>query len=315
MDFVEPPFGGESVEVPLLSSTSMSPNDSEWLELRRRNSFVDATGKLDTTRPQSEIAGFVQSWLYFGLLAVLCDKTIDGHGFSTLGKRWPRIVKSELVKSALTDMKLSALHLPYAKCMDALERHQKLLVKADEAVRWVEGHFTGRLSKLVDLILLSVKVLIGTIAQSYDCAGDNMFGKLCGASLQWYRVAQRRGDHPKASDRALEARMIENGWCVHQIRKILSTFSYQTAYYFARLPRPRSGRLGHETCSEVSCRGWDSKPGATYARHATVGCTCSSISVSSQEVAEIIRGNKIPLVSIEEDVHGSMSLKLHKRKR
>jgi hypothetical protein len=199
--------------------------------------------------------------------------------------------------------------------MHVLERHKTLLVKADEAARWAEGHFTNNSSKLLDLVLLSVKVLIGTIAHSYDNASDNMFEKLCGTSLQWYDIAQRRGDCLKAADRALEVTMIENGWCVHQIRKLLSTFSYQTAYYFARLPRPRSGRLGHETCNSISCRGWDSKPGSTHARHATEACSCQTITVSSREVAEIIRSEQIPLVSIEEDVHGTLSLKLHTRRR
>lgn len=307
MDFVEPPFGGEGVEVPLVGSTVMSRNDSEWLEHSTRNPFIDATGNLDVIRPQSEIAGFVQSWLYFGLLAVLCDKTIDGCDFSTPGKHWPRVINSELVKSALIDMKLSVLRLPHNECIGALRRHQTLLGKADEAVGWFEDHCTGTSNELVDLILLSVKVLIYTVARSYDCAGDDMFGNLTGTSLYWR--------HSEAAYRALRAIMLENGWCGHQIQKVVSTFGYQTAYYLARLPRPRSGRLGHKTCTGISCRGWDSKPGATHARHATAGCVCPTISVSSREVAEIIRANKIPLVSIEENVHGSLSLKLHSKKR
>jgi hypothetical protein len=315
MDFVEPPFGGEGLEVPLVGLTVMDLTDNEWTEYRRRSPFVDAAGNLDVARPQQDIAGFIQSWLYFGLLAVLSDTTIEGRDLSIPGKRWSTVISSELVASELTDIKLGVLRLPRDKCMIELERHKTLLVKADEAVRWAERQFIGQPSKLVDLILLSVKVLIGTIAESYDCVCANMFEQLCGTSIQWYRIAKKRGDPLKAADRALQNKMIENGWCVHQIQKILSTFSYQTAYYFARLPRPRSARLGHMACTDSSCKGWDSKPGDTRARHATGTCACPTVSVSSVKVAEIIRSNQIPLVSIEEDATGVLSLKLHTRNR
>lgn len=315
MDFVEPPLGGDGMEVPLVSSTVMGPDDGEWLQYRDRSSFVDTVGRLDITRSEGEIAGFIQSWLYFGLLAVLSDNTINGHDFSTPGKRWSTVVSSDLVASVLINMKLSVLRLPRQKCMDVLRRHKTLLVNADEAARWAESHFTQRSSDLVDLILLSVKVLIGTISHSYDIAHDNMFEQLCGTSLQWHDIAQRRGDKSKAADRALETKMMENGWCIHQTHKVLSTFSYQTAYYFARLPRPKSGRLGHETCTKTLCRGWDSKPGFTSARHATDTCTCPTISISSVDVAKVIRSGQIPLVSIEEDLHGSLTLKLHTKTR
>ena len=306
MDFVEPPFGGENVEIPLVSPAVMRPEESEWTKAIRN---------LDVHRPQEEVAGSVQSWLYLGLLAVLTNKTIDGHDFSTRGAHCSTVISSKLVVAALIEMKVSVLRKPQYDCMAALVRQKTLLVEAETAVRRVESHFSECSSELIDLMILSVKIFIGTVAHSYDSAQHNMFELLCGTSMQWYDIAQKRGDQSKAADRALEAKMIDNGWCVHQIHKILSTFSYQTCYFFARLPRPRSGRLEHANCNKVSCRGWDSKPGVTGARHASDTCTCATVSVSSAEVARIIRSGRIPLVSINEDVHGSLSLELHTKTR
>ncbi|KAH5429435.1 hypothetical protein HBI32_070870 [Parastagonospora nodorum] len=315
MDFVEPPLGGEAVEVPLVTSTVMGPDDDEWLKFRNQCPFLDDFGTLDIISSQGKIAEFIQSWLYFGLLAVLSNKVITGRDFSTSGKHWSKVVSSDLVASTLVDMKLTVLRMPRDECMNALRRHKTLLVEAEVAARWVESHFFRSSSELIDLIILSVKVLIETISTSYDCAHNNMFEHLCGTSLQWYDTAKSGGDHSKAADRALESKMMENGWCLHQTCKVLSTFSYQTAYYFARLPRPRSAGLGHELCTEKSCKGWDSKPNHTNARHATETCTCPTISISSVDVAKVIRSGQIPLVSIEEDAHGSLTLKLHTRKR
>lgn len=309
MDFVEAPFGGEGIEVPLVGFTAIGPDDTEWSEYRKQSPFVDADGNLDITRPQEEIAGSIQSWLYFGLLSVLDNKIIDVQDFSTVGKCWPTVVDSKRVASALIDTKASVHSLPARSRKPILQRQRVLLIKADEAARWVENHFTGHSSDLVDLILLSVKILIGTIACSFDYVQGGMrFGT-------WYDAAQKRNDHLKAASRALKTKMIEIGWCVHQTYKVLSTFNYQTAYFFARLPRPISARLGHKRCTKDSCKGWDSKIRRTRARHETETCTCSSVNVSSVEVAEIIRSNQIPLVSIEEDIHGDLSLKLHAMKR
>lgn len=284
----------------------MGPEESEWFR---------SVDQLDFFHPEEENAGLLQSLLYFGLIAVISNKTIDGNRFSTRGKRWPTIVSSQLVASALIEVKINVLRLPRDACMELLQRHKKLLVKADSAVRQAERHFTRCSSSLIDLILLSVKILIGTIVHSYDCALDNTFDHLCGTPIQWCDIAQRRGDRSRAAHRELETKMMQNGWCIHQAHKILSTFSYQTAYYFARLPRPRSARLGHDRCSRKSCKGWDSNPGNTHACHVTDACACSTISVSSADVAKIIRSDRIPLVSIEEDVLGNLSLKLHTKTR
>jgi hypothetical protein len=315
MDFVKSPLGGEGIEVPLVTSMVIGPGADEWLQYRDRAPFIDTDGRLDISSSQDDIAGFVQCWLYFGLLAVVSNTTINGHDFSTPGKHWPIVVSSELVGSAIIDMQRSVLRLPQKQRAHIFQRHKTTLVKADEAARWVASYSTRSNSDILDLILLSVKVLIGTICHAFNFVHDGMFEKMYADSLQWYSVAERRGDQSTAADRALKTKMAENGWCVHQIHKVLSTFSYQTAYYFARLPRPGSARVGHETCTKSSCRGWNSKPGRTSTRHAMEACTCSIISISSFDVAGVIQSGQIPLVSIEEDAHGSPTLKLHTKER
>jgi hypothetical protein len=316
MDFIEAPFGGEGVEVPLVTSTVIRPGDDICMWYHNQRPPVYYSARLDIFSFQGSIATFIQEWLYFGLLAVLCDTTITVYDFSTPGKRGSGVVSSELVKSKLINMQLSVLRLPETERADVLQRHGRILSDANEAVHWVESHFTLRsdLSDLIDLIVLSVKVLIGTISRSYDCAHtpDSRPQKAIG--LDWFDVAHRQGNQLTAAGRAIEVKMIKNGWCVHQIHKVLSTFSYQTAYYFAKLPRPGSARLVHEICSTKSCRGWNSQPGHTSARHATDTCTCPTVSISSVDVAKVIQGGHIPLVSIEEDMHGSLSLRLHTKR-
>jgi hypothetical protein len=298
MDFGETPFGGKNVEVPLVTSAVIRPG---------------------ICRSQMSTAGFIQERLYLGLLAFLCDTTISGHNFSASGQHWSRVISSEMVKLRLVNFQLSVLRLGEKERKDVYWRHKNILLKANEAARLVERHFSmcSSSSDLVELILLSVRVLIGTVYRSYYdwLPASNYEIRVLGhGDMAWSRVAQRQGGQLTAADRILEAKMIENGWCTHQIHKVLSTFSYQAAYYISKLPRSGSARVVHTTCKKNSCKGWNSKPGLTRPRHVTESCSCATISISSTDVAKVIQGGDIPLVSIEEDAHGSLALKLHTRR-
>jgi hypothetical protein len=316
MDFVEAPFGGEGVEVPLVTSTVIRPGDDRCMWYHNQRSPVHYPAGLDVSGLQGSAATCIQEWLYFGLLAALCNTTIKGYDLSIPGKRGIRVVSSELVRSKLLDLQLSVLKLPKNERVDVLRRHRRILWRANKAVHRFERQLTVHTdaSDFIDLVLLSVKVLIGTISGSYDRAHTKDYRPQEAIDLDWFDVAHRQGDQLTAAGRAIEAKMTENGWCIHQIHKVLSTFSYPTAYYLAKVPRPGSARLAHESCSTRSCSGWNSNPGHTSARHATDTCTCQTISISSVDLAKVIQGGNIPLVSIEEDVHGNLSLKLHTKR-
>jgi hypothetical protein len=304
------------VEVPLITSIVIRPGDEIWMWYHDQRSPIHCSASLDTSSLQGSIATFMQEWLYFGLLAALCNTTIKGYDLSKLGKRQSRVVSSGLVRSMLINLQFSVLKAPKKERANVLQRHRRILWRANEAAHRFERQFAVRSdsSDSIDLILLSVKVLIGTISRSYDWARAENSRPQKAVGLGWFDVAHRQGDHLAGAGRAIELKMTENGWCIHQIHKVLATFSYQTAYHLAKLPRPRSARLVHESCSKKSCTGWNSKPGHTSASHATDTCTCQTISISSLDVAKVIQGGHIPLVSIEEDVHGSLSLKLHTKK-
>ena len=319
MDFVESPFGGEGVEVPLVTSTDIRPGDDNdiWMWYHDQRSplrYPDAG--MNVSSVQGAIATFIQDWLYFGLLAVLCNTTIKVYDFSTPGKHHGRVVSSELVRNKIISLQLSVLKVPKNERANMLEQHKRILRRANEAAHLFEKQFNVRASSSdsVDLILLSVKVLIGTISRSYDWTRVENSQPRNAIGLDWFDVAHRQGDHLSPAGRAIEAKMTENGWCLHQINKVLSTFSYQAAYQFAKLPRPGSAILTHENCSRESCRGWNSDPDHNSPCHATNACTCPTISISSVEVANIIQGGHIPLISIEEDVHGNLSLSLHTKR-
>lgn len=316
MDFAGSSHGGEDIEIPLVTSAVIGPDFDDWIHyLNRHPTIADSHGKWNDASSHDDIAGTVQCWLYFGLLAVLSGKTIDARYFSatTTGRDvGGPVVNSSLVRSNIIDLLLSVLRLPESECTQVIRRHNGILRAAGYFTQWLESHLTQRSSDLIDVILLSVKILIGTISTAYRNGKHGGYGVHARPLL--HDAAQGKDLGYQCADRALERKMKENGWCAHQINKVLSSFSYQTAYYFAKLPRPRSADLGHEDCTKVSCIAWNSVLGHTGARHATDGCSCPFISVSSVGVARIIQSGNIPLVSLEEDVDGNLALRLHTKK-
>lgn len=169
MDFIEAPFGGEGVQVPLIASTVIRPGDDIWMWYHNPKPSDHYSTRLDVSSSAESKATFIQEWLYFGLLAVLCDTAITGYNFSTPGERRLRVVSSQLVKSKIINMQVSVLQLPEKERTDVLQRHSRILSDANGAAHWAESHFTVRSnsSESIDLILLSVKVLISTISRSY----------------------------------------------------------------------------------------------------------------------------------------------------
>ncbi|KAH8730145.1 hypothetical protein GQ44DRAFT_756640 [Phaeosphaeriaceae sp. PMI808] len=312
MNFVTSPLCVDGIEVPLISLEVVSPVNYH----PEQRLYANAEGKLDLSRSQDRIARSIQKRLYFGLLSALSNSTFNLHNFSATGKRWPIVVDSDKVAAEIL-MQHDTLHnLCKRERKPMFQRHTQLLIQVSSVVEWLENQCAEHCNSLMELILLSVKILIQTIVHSYDDIAGWEPGRYHDPTVAvWYGTIQKRGERLGAASRALQSRMVENGWCIHQIHKVLSQFDYKTSYFFATLPRLKRGNICHDQCTEKSCQGWNSLPGATQARHQDVNCTCSTVSVSSVEVAKMIKKGHIPLVSVKEDEIQGLVLELHVMKR
>lgn len=340
MDFVPAPTGSPSflsIAVPLLVENGcryrMDQLEGDYRGFPRRVGFVGEDGELDLTRSQDEIAGFLQAWLYFGLLASLVGPDRDQDRF-TSGQ--PPIVNSVLVAEVLDEFgkkaseaaKLvktskasrSAARRFSSRCAHptrALQPQREAffltitehLQVAAEAVHRVEVHFREKAEKKLATITLSIKVLLGTLMhityEAYEC-----YPSLEPYELSIRPCTKRRQEVNLPASRLLLAHLLKHGWCRQQADVVLS-YPYDVAYFFARLQRsPRD----HSKCVH-KCVGWNAHEGKRLNDHREDGCKCLVLAVSTKEVAEIIRGGGTPLVRLRRDSEGKWTLQLIKKRR
>ncbi|KAF3933785.1 hypothetical protein ABW20_dc0101274 [Dactylellina cionopaga] len=261
-------------------------------------------------RTAYDVASFVQSFLYFGLLS-------DALGYAL---EPIELTKTEISEDGNTELKLSSdklkiLILNYqeqltSKGQQEGQRLLRLLESAKANLQQIERilHPTG---DPLPIVLLSVGVLIETLFTVYFnnySLGPN------------YAMLPRplvNGDiQTPASARLLEFQMKENGWCPTHIRHTLSSFSYSTNYYISQIrryppthsPSPTPMRRSHISCSVDSCVAYDTDPKTYQTAHYGDCGDCQTIKTPLDKLAKLVGEGKIPLIGITRGLGGEISL-------
>ncbi|KAF4544802.1 Het domain-containing protein [Lasiodiplodia theobromae] len=113
---------------------------------------------------------------------------------------------------------------------------------------------------------------------------------------------------PGRMEEILVNEMINVGWCRNQIAAFPS-MDASTAYYFTRLPPVR--KRDHSRCTARLCL-CDQLQGDYKPQH-TPQCTgdsCTFLGVTLDELDHIIQNNRLPIIKLEEQPGGEVSLKL-----
>ncbi|KND93687.1 hypothetical protein TOPH_01923 [Tolypocladium ophioglossoides CBS 100239] len=115
----------------------------------------------------------------------------------------------------------------------------------------------------------------------------------------WYRDYFKPGG-------ALEAQMLRGGWCPSEIEKIRSQFQgVFTMHYMSRLRL--GGRHGrHDACSLHACRAFQMDIDTYQPLHAGGDCDCAHVEVdASRSVSDILRSTgSYPVIRVEQSADG-----------
>ncbi|KAK5989645.1 hypothetical protein PT974_07900 [Cladobotryum mycophilum] len=254
--------------------------------------------------PSKEIGPFLQTWLFFGLLAESLSLNEVSPGV--------RLVEQT---EALEEIRLL---------------HEKCLVKDENGERHLTGlpvlemgplirertaldsNLTQRLIhvrnclQFANLMLLSVQELDEPIRYSL-CALGEMFttGLFTAASTANPRIEAPmvgfswHNNYIKPGG-AVETQMLERGWCPSEIDKIRAQFQgLHTMHYIGQLKKSESNR-SHENCSNHLCVAFQMDVTTYRPAHAVSECDCSHISIDRDEVHSILRyAGTYPVIRVE----------------
>ncbi|RSL63302.1 hypothetical protein CEP53_004487 [Fusarium sp. AF-6] len=233
--------------------------------------------KDDTTSPE-KTASILQSWLFFGLLSKSLKDKFRMDDFVKPSQK-DQFLSLKNLPSAIDVGDYRAEHHFVRDCMYAAT-----VIRRMDRLRRLDSSPAGETG-------LAVLVLAETLSTIIN--GPSRKAKY---NFKW-------------SSTFMQKHMRGLGWCPQQVAWVIVSCDPISACFLARLRRPSS--LSHDKCTEDSCVANNVQLDSTYQqRHVQAGCTCSSLSVDSAKVKDIIRQGYIPLVSVKKNVRGQASLKI-----
>jgi len=237
-----------------------------------------------------EIARYLQSWLFFGLLAESLES----------GFRLPDLVTWSDDRSAGSFLTLKKLQ---SRLVDGTGRPSFL-------TRWNEH---------IEATCTLAWTVVNRM-ESFGLLATSPAGETALAVLVLVRTLQITAVGPSRdevkispwSSEFLRAHMQKGGWCPQQIAALFDAHDPIVVYYLARL-RGQEHALSHNSCNETACIANNVTLNREYQhRHTSDHCTCDFTSTDANEVKAIIRGGGIPLISIQKEEHARASLKITK---
>jgi hypothetical protein len=343
MEFIPLPYEStvRPIKIPFVAVHQYDPDRTIFSEFPYGLGYSTNEG-LDLTRSELELASFLQSWLYFGLLSRLLGKAVDQNNFRVVDHAGDAWVSAEMLTSAIEES-LSSLSrerwgmLGWSQSLkkeptrkpEHLEEEEQsspgiitrerslnrgkpkapkekgftALECAIDVLTRLDDTFDAASSPLLAMVSLSIKVLITTVWSA---------SRLSSGDYDWFLKPGPDGcERLSCGAQLLWDKMVSDGWCKHQISRIFRTYRYHVAYYISRLSRRTNPKVKHDNCTIDKCVGWTC-PRSFQAQHLQEACTCQILGVSSSKVAAIIRKGGLPIVSLGVDKHGELNLKLHR---
>lgn len=132
------------------------------------------------------------------------------------------------------------------------------------------------------------------IAVLYDAIEKNL-----GTKRDAYRAG---GMLALGAGEYLQTRMLDDGWCRHDIHRVAHQFDLPSLYLSSNLERPEP-QASHNNCTAQACKVFKLDESSYLTLHNTPACNgkCEFVHVSQDELAGILLSGQIPLIQYDEE--------------
>ena len=270
-------------------------------------------------RPTESSASFVQSWLFFGLLADLTGMLVDRDHVLHPGPHQYTPKFHTLVYPPTLQHNELGLRMTSSSEESNLKSLSK---KLRDTVR-VGIYNVGRIDRLVvaerhpmPLVLLSVKILLCDLA-AMRVGRSGLYSLPWDGGLEEPRLVPYHTSGSSlvsSSVKILEGLMKDKGWCPSQIHRVGWTCDYSMMQYLSNIDRRHFEKMVHGTCSSRKCQAYNSEPDSYVTSHTTRDCQCSFIAAPTEQVVEVIRSGGVPVISLHKASHGKIEIRVRASK-
>ncbi|KIH91208.1 hypothetical protein SPBR_01294 [Sporothrix brasiliensis 5110] len=276
--------------------TSASTSD---VDLRGEDEFTEPVWQT----PQAEQEAFLQTWLFFGLLAEFFGLNEDGSG-------------ERLVDADTAQTEIAALYKDYVQ--DATDESgtrsnyltgAPMLLAKDAPLRIVARlrlagpNIEQRVQHLHRCLTFSCSLLHGAIHAAFDPALKTSIAALGELLSTGFATACALQRIPRAgvsfsfawADRylephsTLEQHMLARGWCISDVERIRSTHQgLGTRHYLSHM-RTRGPARDHSSCSKDGCVAFQIDASTYRPSHAQSECACRLQFVDAAAVLRVLQ--------------------------
>ena len=251
---------------------------------------------LQMSRFDAPLLAFLQTWLYFGLLAEifrLVDIIIDANDFVYTQMQGNRVITTHRLDELIIKWtrKLEASPKLQSTCQKASARAH-LTLALEYALYLDQPHRIGsQVEGPWAEVLLSIKVLIASLALPLQDPDIMKFLKpwhkghscILPTGTLWYSF------------------MVRNGWCPFRLQSLFCRLTYPTIFFLASTASSHGRADSHANCLQKQMCIADSISKPFNGRHVQ-GCEglCSLSELfraQSEEILKIIQRGGIPLIS------------------
>ena len=235
---------------------------------------------------KSELASFLQTWLFFGLLAEILGDLYDHEIFVTESSDTKeKILKTKDLRS------LVEKRITWIATLEKLVQKQLF----EHAGKCIDITWKARRLNIFDLDP-RIKYSIGAVAEFIASAIDKAHLRAFPGSDRC-RKPFADGFYTKE----IKERMVEANWCPNDFARVRDKFqSIQLLFYYSQMKKPLS-KLHHRNCTEDCCVAHSINLSQYKTRHCE-GCDegeiCEEVSIDSQPIMNILQTGALPLLLI-----------------
>ena len=237
-----------------------------------------------SSTPKSELECFLQTWLFFGLLAEILGDSYDHGAFVT--------ESSDTSERILSTKDLQSLIEKRITWIGTLERTvQKQLY--EHAGKCIDITWKAHRMDFDPRVKGSIGAVAEFIASAVDKAHRTAF-----PGSDACRKPFANGFYTEE----IKERMVNANWCPNDFARVRDKFqSIQLLYYYSRTKKPLS-KLHHRNCTEDRCVAHSINLSQYRTRHCE-GCDegtfCEDISIDNQPIINILQSGALPLLLIK----------------
>ncbi|EXJ91857.1 hypothetical protein A1O3_00407 [Capronia epimyces CBS 606.96] len=307
--------GGSFLTYPV--RTGWNVTEEQWPETLSRYG--------EEVHGEVQIASFLQTWLYFGLLSEITGYAIDAAAFRAPGrtrstawlssKSLPDIVGQWSLESMTLQCEVDeSLRRRLGKDIGLVHPVQDWVSKRADIVDVAEATWSrvveayqDKMTDTLSLVLLSIAALGDYLSQALaDIARARGVDDGDGTPATLWLL-------PESVCRPLVRRL--PSWCPNKLHGLINTqgCTIGVLWYIANLQPPKV-RDNHSKCSAEQCNSLHINQDNYKVQHTTADCSCGLKCPSTKEMGSIVRRGSIALFTVQRDM-GEVMLSVQDEKR